>query len=371
MLYFDHNATTPVAPEVAEAFAAAVRELWGNASSVHAQGRSAREALDRSRREIAAALHASANEIVFTSGGTEANNLAVFGALRDRAAHVITTAIEHPAVLEACRRLPNVTFLRPDQAGVVHPEQLADAIRPDTALISIMHANNETGVLQPIAAIAKIARENGIPMHSDGVQAFGRIPVDVETLGVDLYSISGHKLYAPKGVGALFVGKRAKLSPIQFGGRHERERRPGTENVPAIAALARAVQMGIHATTRGIRDYFETQIRNNFGEIAINGERSERIPNTSSVTFDGASGEAVVIGLDMRGMAVSSGSACSSGSSEPSHVLLQMGRSREQARSTVRFSFGRSNSRADVDALLDALHDVVGKLRRKREVLHA
>lgn len=371
MLYFDHNATTPVAPEVAEVFAAAVREMWGNASSIHAPGRLARETLDRSRRTIATVLGGAANEIVFTSGGTEANNLAIFGSLRDRSRHVITTAIEHPAVLEPCRRLPNVTFLRPDREGVVRAEQVEEALRPETGLISVMHANNETGVLQPIAGIAQIAREHGIAMHSDGVQAFGRVPVNVRELKVDFYSASGHKLYAPKGIGFLFAAKQAHLSPVQFGGRHEGERRPGTENVPAIAGLARAVQIGVDEQVGDLRDYFEEQLRGAFEDIEINGARAERIPNTSSVIFRGISGEAMVIALDMRGMAVSSGSACSSGSSEPSHVLLEMGRSREEARSTVRFSFGRGNQRADVDTLLQALQDVLSKLRHRREVPYA
>lgn len=371
MLYFDHNATTPVAPEVATTFAEAVRELWGNASSVHAQGRAAREALDGSRREIAKMLNASPNEIVFTSGGTESNNLAIFGSLRDRSGHVITTAIEHPAVLEPCRRLPKATFLRPDRDGVVHPEQVREALRPDTALISVMHANNETGALQPIAEIAAIAREHHIPMHSDGVQAFGRIPVDMKQLGVDLYSISGHKLYAPKGVGVLLVSKRSKLQPLQFGGRHERERRPGTENVPSIVALARAVTLGVDQQTAAIRDYFEQGIVREIDDVEINSGRAARIPNTSNVTFRGVSGEAMVIALDMRGMAVSSGSACSSGSNEPSHVLLEMARSRDEARSAVRFSFGRGNTRPDIDHLIEALGQIVAKLRRTREVIHA
>lgn len=371
MLYFDHNATTPLAPEVTDAFADATRELWGNASSVHAGGRAAREALDQSRREIARALNAHADEIVFTSGGTESDNLAIFGSLCDRSKHVITTAIEHPAVLEPCRQLPNVTYLRPDRDGIVRPEQVRDALRPDTALISVMHANNETGALQPVWEIASIAREHGITIHSDGVQAFGRVDTDVHKMGVDLYSISGHKRYAPKGIGAVFVRKGVKLQPLLFGGRHERERRAGTENVPLAVAFARAVALGSDQDTAGLRDYFERVLLQEFEGVEINCREVTRIPNTSNVTFPGVSGEAIVIALDLRGIAVSSGSACSSGSSEPSHVLLQMGRSREAARSTVRFSFGRCNTRSDVDELIGALRQVVAKLRRSREVAHA
>ncbi len=364
MLYFDHNATTPLAPEVADAFAAAAHDFYGNPSSTHRAGQLARQALEQSRRTIADALHISPAEIVFTSGGTESNNLAILGLLRNlpKPAHAVTLAIEHPSVLEPFRQLEN------DGVAVSYvksAESVAGAIRDDTALVSVMHANNETGSIQPVADIARVvaarrAAGQTIYFHSDGVQAFGKIPVDV--IGFDLYSISAHKIFGPKGIGALFVRKNTPLNRIQFGGRHERERRPGTENVPAAVAFARAAELA-KTPSVSLRDEFESNLLSRLPEVHINASHQPRLPNTSNVLFRGVSAEALVIALDMRQMAVSTGAACSSGSLDPSHVLLAMGLSRDEARSSIRFSFGRYNTAPEISALADAVVESVRKMR--------
>jgi cysteine desulfurase len=331
----------------------------------------ARQRLEQARRTIADALHATPAEIVFTSGGTEANNLAILGSLRHwhrKPVHAVTLAIEHPAVLEPFRQLEaegvEVTYVKSAAA-------LADALRDDTALVSVMHANNETGEIQPVVEIARLIaarRDNGqdIYLHSDGAQAFGKIPVDLPALGVDLYSLSGHKIFGPKGIGALFVRKKTPLERIQFGGRHERERRPGTENVPAAIAFAQAAELAVAARgdiVGALRDQFEMQLLNRLTDIQVNASQRPRLPNTSNILFRGVSAEALVIALDMKEMAVSTGAACSSGSVEPSHVLLAMGLTRAEARSSIRFSFGRYNSSAEMAALADAVVDAVNKLR--------
>jgi cysteine desulfurase len=370
--YFDHNATTFLAPEVAETMASALREVYGNASSIHRPGQVARQHLEKARRSIAGFLGASAGEIVFTSGGTEANNLAILGIVRglpgDRK-HVVTTAIEHPSVLECVRQLAREGV----EVSVVDMAAIGESLRDDTVLVSVMHANNETGTIQPLREIAKLIAERrrggqAIYFHSDGVQAAGKIPVDVRELGVDLYSLSAHKLFAPKGVGALYVRKGTPLSGIQFGGRHERERRAGTENVPAAIAFARAVEL-CGSTEAHLRDEFEEELGKRLPWIEVNGLQNPRVPNTSSVLFRGISGEALVIALDLQSMAVSTGSACSSGSIEPSHVLLAMGRSREEARSSVRFSFGRYNTAEEIEALIDATARAAEKLRKEEKRL--
>ncbi len=368
MLYFDHNATTPVAPEVADAFAEAIREIWGNPSSVHTAGQVARQKLEHARRIVAGALGASPTEFVFTSGGTESNNIAILGLVRNLPAgpkHVVTTALEHPSVLETYRQLERegvaVTY-------VVKLGEIEAALRAETVLVSAMHANNETGAVSDIAALSALLRGRGIYLHSDGVQAFGKLPVNVKALGVDLYSVSGHKIYGPKGIGGLYVRKGLPLRAIQFGGRHERERRAGTENVPGAIAFAKAVEI-LELPTTELRDRFEEGLQAAMPGVRINAADEARLPNTSNVTFAGRSGEAIVIALDTNGMAVSSGSACSSGSTEPSHVLLAMGLSRNEAKASVRFSFGRYNSAADVDALVQGLAAIVERLR-KPEVLH-
>ncbi len=371
--YFDHNATTPLAAEVLETLAAASAEVYGNASSIHYAGQIAKQRLEISRRETASLLNCDPREIVFVSGGTEADNLAIFGTARSQR-HAVTTTIEHPAVLNAFAQLERegveVTYVRVGRDGVVDPADVRRALRPHTALISVMHANNETGTLQPVAEIAAIARETGIPFHSDGVQACGKIRVDVKALGVDLYAISGHKLYAPKGIGVLYVRKGLKLSAILYGGHHERDRRAGTENVPGAMALGRAAEIArrdLEAEAEHIaafRDRLERGILERVPDAGVNGSRGRRVPNTSNIYFDGIEGEAMVISLDLQGFAVSSGSACSSGAVEPSHVLLAMGLDKERAKSSVRFSLGRGNTGEQVDLLLDAVEESAARLRK-------
>ena len=375
--YFDHNATTPVSAEVMEAMLPAFTEAFGNASSIHHYGQIAKQRLEMARRHLAALIQCDPREIVFVSGGTEANNLAIFGSLRwlgVEGRHVITSAIEHPAVLSPCAQLERegaeVTYLPVDSTGLLNPDDVRRALRPGTALISVMHANNETGALQPIREIASIGKEAGIPVHADGVQAVGKIPVDVASLGVDLYSISGHKLYAPKGIGALFVKKGAKVAPVMFGGHHERERRPGTENVPGAVGLGRAAawmedNLDDEAERlRVLRDLLEQGILERVPGAGVSCAGAPRTPNTSSIYFDGVDGESMVISLDLKGFAVSSGSACSSGAVEPSHVLSAIGLTPERARASLRFSLGRMNTLGQVDELIEAVADSVEHLRK-------
>ena len=356
---------------------ACLEQVYGNASSIHHFGQGAKQRLEAARRQLAALIHAQPTELIFTSGGTEADNLAVLGTIRaagDRPRHVITSAIEHPAVLAPCAQLEregiSVTRLRVGASGVLNPDDVRQALRPETALISVMHANNELGTIQPIAEIAAMAREAEVPLHVDGVQALGKIPVDVAALGVDLYSLSGHKLYAPKGVGALYVRRGTRVAPILFGGHHERDRRPGTENVPGIAALGAAAESAGRALTAeserlaALRDRLETAVLARIHGTGINGSRWGRTPNTSNLYFDGVDGEALVIALDLRGFAVSTGAACSSGALTPSHVLTAIGLSAERARSSMRFSLGRGNTAEQVDALVDALEASMAHLRR-------
>ena len=362
---------------MAEALAAASRDIFGNASSIHAAGQLARQELEAARQSIAAFMQAQAAELVFTSGGTESNNLAILGLARALPGkHVITTSIEHPSVLEPFRQLErdgfDVTYVRAPRDGVVDAEEIRRNLRDDTALVSIMHANNEIGTIQPIAEIAAILRARAavgqkIYLHSDGVQAMGKIPIDMQEFGVDLYSISAHKIFGPKGAGALFVRKGTPLRGIQLGGRHERERRAGTENVPGAIAFAKAVELCERdaSTELGrVRDHFERRVIETLDDVERNGATDRRLPNTSNLLFHGVSGESLVIALDMRGMAVSSGSACSSGSTEPSHVLLAMGRTRDEAKSSVRFSFGRYNTVEEADRLADSVIAAV-QLRKR------
>jgi cysteine desulfurase len=374
--YFDHNATTPVAPEVLEDLAATLVEVCGNASSIHHFGQAAKQRLENARRQLASRIGCDAREIVFTSGGTESNNLAIFGVARRARGprHVITSAIEHPAVLNACAQLEvearepenvEVTLLPVGADGLIRVEDVRRALRPATTLITIMHANNETGAVQPVREIAALARSAGVIFHSDGVQTAGRIPVHVRELGVDLYSVSGHKFGAPKGIGALYVRKGVTIDPVLYGGHHERDRRAGTENVPGASAMGTAAALtfdwnGIAA----LRDRLEQGILRRVAGARVNGSRDFRLPNTTNILFDGIEGEALVIALDLRGYAVSSGSACSSGAVEPSHVLLAMGLRPEDARSSVRFSLGPGNSEEEVDGLIDAVEASVAHLRR-------
>ncbi len=378
MLYFDNNATTCVAPEVADALARALLEVYGNASSAHTAGQTARRELEQARRTIADALDCDSAEFVFTSGGTEADNLAILGPVRNVSGakkHVVTSVIEHPAVLEPCRQLERegvaVTYLDVDREGRLDPEAIRRSIRPETVLISVMHANNETGTIQPIPEIAAIISEfraagQNIFFHSDGVQVFGKLDGSVRQLGVDLYSVTGHKLHAPKGIGGLYVRKGVPLRGIQYGGRHERERRAGTEDVPAAIAFARAVELcseNAGQTVKDLRDGFERTILQTIPDVEINGSKDHRLPTTSNLLFRGVSGEALLIALDMKGMAVSTGAACSSGAVEPSHVLLAMGGTREEARCSIRFSFCRYNTTHDIEQLIQALAASVGRLR--------
>ena len=375
--YFDHNATTPLSDAVLACVSRVLRECYGNPSSIHTAGQAARQEVERARGYVAALLNADPREIVFTSGGTESDNLAVLGAVRPGGAagkHVITTAIEHPAVLGACAQLvregAEVTFLKVSGEGVVDPEDVRGALRPSTVLISVMHANNETGAIQPIEEISSIARGAGVLFHSDGVQAAGRLGTDVQSLGVDLYSLSAHKLNAPKGAGALFVRKGVKLQALQCGGRHEQERRAGTENVPGIAALGcAAAQLQQHRAAdyqrlAALRDRLESSILQRVPRVQANCGGAARLANTASLRFDGIEGEALVIALDLAGFAVSSGAACSSGAVEPSHVLLAMGLTPAEARASIRFSLGLGNDEAQVDALVDAVVASVARLRK-------
>ena len=378
-LYFDHNATTPVAADVLEAMLPFLADNYGNPSSIHSFGQQARADLEQARAEVARLLNCRANEVVFTSGGTEADNLAVLGGVRAARArnggrkHVVTSQIEHHAVLEACQALQKegveVTYLRVGSDGVLDPDEVRRALRPETVLVTVMYANNEIGTIQPIAEIAALARAHGALMHTDAVQAAGKIPLDVKALGVDLLTISGHKMYGPKGVGALYARRPTRLEPLSYGGHHERDRRPGTENVAGIVGLGRAVELtrrslaAESARLAALRDRLERGILERVEEAAVNGDPTRRVPNTSSICFDYVEGEALVIALDLKGVACSTGAACSSGAIEPSHVLTAIGLRSEQARASLRFSLGRQNTEAQVDQLLEILPPVVAHLR--------
>lgn len=346
----------------------AMTEVYGNASSVHYFGQAAHQKLDEARRQVAAMLGATAEEIIFTSGGTEADNLALIGIAQF--GHAITTTVEHSAVLNASDQLMSVTKVEVDSRGVVDPEDIRRALRPNTKLISVMHANNELGVIQPIAEIAKIAHEFGLVMHSDGVQATGKIPLNMAELGVDLYSLSGHKFYAPKGVGAMYVRKGTTLAPMIHGGHHEHNLRAGTENVPGAVGLGRAAEWILDegpkewAREAALRDRLERGLLDRVPDSHVNGAGAPRTPNTTNMRFDGIDSDALLIALDLKGFAVSSGSACSSGATEPSHVLIAIGLTRDQARSSLRFSLGRSNNEEEVDALIAAVAESVAHLRK-------
>src|SRR5436305_1043363 len=369
-IYLDNNATTAVHPAVLEALREALRDVYGNASSIHKEGQTARRRIEDARDSVAALIGATAREIVFTSGGTESNNAAIFGAVADRDRHhIVTTAIEHPSVLEPVgeleRRGQAVTVVPPSRDGVVSADAVIAALRHDTRLVAMMLANNETGVIQPVAEIARVCRERGIHMHCDAVQAVGKIDVDVSALGVDTLAISAHKLHAPKGIGAMFVRKGLSLDRLLFGGAQERRRRAGTENVPLAVAFGVAAELARdpapRARIRALRDRFEAAIAP-LG-ATINGASVERLPNTSSVTFDGADAEGIVIGLDLAGVAVSTGAACSSGRIEPSHVLIAMGLSEEEARATIRVSLSRFTTAEEVDRAVAMLTEIVPRTK--------
>jgi cysteine desulfurase len=359
LAYFDHNATTPVAPDVLAAMLPALTEACGNPSSIHRDGQRARQMVETARRQLAVRLGCSPKEIVFTSGGTEANNLA----LSLPARHVVTSAIEHPAVAQTLGRRDAITVVAPNRDGLITPELLRAAMRPETDLVSVMHANNEFGTVQPLAALAAVAHEFGALFHSDGVQAPGRMAVDVAALGVDLYSVSGHKMYGPKGVGALYVRKGVEFAPQLFGGRHESGRRAGTENVPGIVALGAAAARPL-TDTAALRDRLEAGILAAVPEAVVQGAGAPRLPNTANIRFAGLEGEALVIALDLRGFSVSSGAACSSGAVEPSPALLALGLTKTEAKSCIRFSLGESNTLDEVEALIAAVSAAVAHLRK-------
>jgi cysteine desulfurase len=376
-IYLDHNATTPIHPDVLAAMLPYLTEEYGNASSIHGYGQNAREAVEQARIQVAALLGARAADIMFTSGGTESNNHAILGAVAaapGQSKHVITSAIEHVAVLDPCRALAKggieLTILPVDRDGLVNPEAVRAAIRPQTILITLMLANNETGTIEPIAEIGKIAAEKGILFHTDAVQAAGKIRIDVEKLGVNLLSISAHKFCGPKGVGALYIRKGAKLGPLMYGGHSERDRRPGTEDVAGIAGLGKASELalaGLHEESErvsGLRDRLERGLQDRVPHCWVNGARAPRVPNTSNLTFPFIEGESMVIALDLKGLACSTGAACSSGAVEPSHVLLALGLAPEDARATLRLSLGHQTTEEEIDFALETIPPVIDRLRR-------
>jgi len=387
-IYFDYNATTPLAPEAIDAVTAATRDLFGNASSVHTFGQQAKGALDQARSSVATLIGGDPLEVVFTSGGTESDNFAIRGVAEalepTKRRHLITTAIEHEAVLNTLKALARrgwkTTILPVDQSGIVSPDRLRDVITDDTALVSVMHANNEIGTIQPVAELAAIAHEHGALLHSDGVQSAGKIPVDVRSLGVDLFSISAHKFNGPKGAGALWIRRGTRLQPIQTGGKHERNRRAGTENVPAIAGMGAAAKLAAAklasdaSRVAALRDRLETGILGAVEGTVVNGARDRRVPNTTNISFDRVEAESLLIALDLEGIAVSTGSACSSGTLEPSHVLRAMGFPAHRTQNSLRFSLGMFSTAEEVDRVVEVLPRLVEKLRgltRKTSVASA
>ncbi len=375
-IYLDNNATTALAPEVFEAMKPHLLEDYGNASSIHWFGQQAKATVEAAREQVARLLNARPSELVFTSGGTESDNAAIVGiveAARSDSKHVITTAIEHHAVLYTLKALEkrgvSVTYVRVGPSGVVDTDDIERAIRPDTVLISVMHANNELGTIQPIEEIGRMAREHDIYFHTDAVQSVGKIPVDVEKLGVDLLSLSAHKLHGPQGVGALYVRKGTILRPLLYGGHHERDRRPGTENVAGIVGLGKAAEaargrLNDDAVRVGaLRDRLEHGILCSVPLVAGNGDPRRRLPTTTNLSFEYIEGEGFVIAMDLKGIACSTGAACSSGSLEPSHVLSAIGLTPERARSSIRFSLSRFNTLDDIDHTLEVLPAAVEQLR--------
>lgn len=377
-IYLDHAATTPVDPSVLAAMLPYYQEYFGNPSSIYSAGRVAMHALDEARDQVAAVLNASPREIVFTGGGSESDNLAIRGVAlarrqAGRGSHLITSAIEHHAVLHTVEHLQalgfEATILPVDNAGLVRPDDLRAALRPDTALVSIMYANNEIGTIQPIAELGAICREHGVPFHSDAVQAAGALPLDVQALNVDLLTITAHKFYGPKGVGALYIRRGMPLLPQISGGGQERRRRAGTENVPGIVGMAAALRLAearratdsVHHAR--LRDRLIEGILARIPGARLNGHPTRRLPNNANLTFEGVEGESVLLLLDQLGIAASSGSACTSGSLEPSHVLTALGLPPEEAIGALRFSFGRANNDDDVDMVLDKLPGVISQLR--------
>jgi cysteine desulfurase len=377
-IYLDHNATTPLDPDVLAAMTPFFTERFGNASSLHAWGQEARSALERARAAVARALGTSdKGSIVFTSGGTEADNLALVGvaaAQEKRGRHVIVSAVEHPAVLNSAAHLARhgyeVTRLPVDGQGLLDPDEMRRAIRPDTILVSLMHGNNETGVLFPVGQVGRICREHHVAFHTDAVQSFGKLPVDVEALHVDLLSLSGHKIHGPKGIGALFIRRGTKMQPLIHGGSQERSRRAGTESVAGAAGLARATELmvqdqeGRAKRLADLRDRLELGLMAAIPGAQRNGHPTERLPHTTNLAFAGVEAESLILALDLQGVGVSSGAACSSGSLQPSHVLTAMGIPQERVNGSVRFSLGRGTTTEEIDRVLEILPPIVERMRR-------
>ena len=373
-VYLDHNASTSVHPEVLAAMLPYFSERFGNPSSIHGVGREARDGVETARERVADFLRVGKDEIVFTSGGTESDNAAVKGiaAARGRG-HIVTSAVEHHAVLRSVQALEKggfeATYVAVDGHGMVDPDDVRRALRPDTIVVSIMHANSEVGTIQPVGAIGRLTREREIPFHVDAVQTFGKLPLDLDALGIDLLSFSSHKIYGPKGIAGLYIRKGTKMASVQHGGEHERRRRAGTENVPGIIGLGKAVEvrardMAAEETrVRALRDRLWAGLERRVPEIRLNGHPTERLPGTCNVCFRHIESESIVLGLDLKGVAVSAGSACTSGSIEPSHVLVAMGLPLDWAMGAVRCSLGRTTTAEDVDYVLDCVEPLAGKLR--------
>ena len=382
-VYLDHSATTPMRPEVLEAMLPYYGDQWGNASSVHQWGRSTRSDIEDARARIAAAIGALPQKIYFTAGGTESDNLAVIGAAEARrkfGKHIITSSIEHHAVLETCEYLEKqgyeVTYLPVDEYGRVRVADVAAALRPDTILVTIMLANNEVGTLQPIKEISKLTKAAGVWLHTDAVQAVGSIPVDVNDLGVDMLTLTAHKFYGPQGVGALYLRKGVRPKALTHGGSQEKKIRPGTENVPGIMGMARALELAVadmaetDARLTRLRDKMIAGFSESIPEVILNGHPTERLPGNVNMSFLYVEGESLILGLDMVGVGVSSGSACTSGSLDPSHVLMAMGMDHQQAHGSLRLTLGRSTTDEDVDYVLEVLPPIVARLRAMSPLYH-
>jgi cysteine desulfurase len=378
-IYLDNNATTPVEPSVLDAMLPFLSADFGNASSIHTFGQRARAAVETAREQVASLINAKPQEIIFTSGGTESDNHAIFGIAQALShqrpcTHIITSSVEHEAVLNSCQALEKsgiaVTYLAVSHDGLVDLQDVRKAIRPETVLITVMHANNELGAVQPLAEIGRIASEHKICFHTDAVQSIGKIPVDVRVLHLDLLSLSGHKLYAPKGIGAIFIKSGTRLRQFLFGGHHQRGFRPGTENVAGIVGLGKAAELARlslaedAARISGLRNQLEQGLLGRVPDARANGAAAPRTPNTSNITFEGIEGEALVIALDLQGLACSTGAACSSGALEPSHVLTAIGLSASEARASLRFSLGRHTTAGEIDAALEIIPSAVERLRR-------
>src|SRR5882757_9274073 len=372
-VYLDNNATTPLLPEVFEAMRPFYLEQFGNASSIHHHGQHARAAVEKARASVAALLNSRSAEIVFTSGGTEADNLAIFG-LVQRGDHVITSTIEHSAVTNTCKRLEQigceVTFVPVNARGEIYPGNVEAALRPNTRLISIMMANNETGVIQAVDEIGRIAQEADVFFHTDAVQAAGKVRIDVQKIACDALSISGHKIHAPQGTGALYIKKGTLIQPQIYGGSHERQRRAGTENLPGIVGIGKAAEIskawlesGGPVEMSAMRDRLQDAVLSAMDDVGVNGMGAPRVPNTTNLWFDHIEGEALVIALDLKGLAVSSGAACSSGAIEPSHVLLAMGLPHQRARASIRISLGKQTTNEDIDFAIKVIPETVARLR--------